>query len=281
MMKWKIVVDSSANIRKLPDTSAAIDLEVVPFYLQIDDETIVDNSEIDFADLFAKFKTADKCTTACPSPATFAESFAGADNVLCFTITGGLSGCYNSAVNGRTMALEDNPEQNIFVFDSRSTGPEMDMLVEKAVEFIDAYDDFDEVVDALKAYHQHTRLVFILQSIDNLVTNGRVSSVAASIVGLLNLRLIGRRTDEGTIELAHRVRGNARVIKKTIAQMEEEGYVGGRIVLAEHLNPSMAEDFKKAVQAKYPNAEITIRPGTGLTAFYAEDGGLIVGYERQ
>lgn len=279
-MEWKIVVDTSSNLREMPDLPENIEFEYVPFYLQVDEETVVDDADVNLAELFDRFKAAEQTASACPSPQAFAEAFTGAKNIICITITSNLSGSYNSAVNGRQLALEQNPEQNIFILDSRTAGGEVDLLAEKAAELIQETHDFEQVVAGLKAYHEKTDVVFILKSVDNLVTNGRVSRLVGSVVGLLNLRLIGTRTPEGTIELSHRVRGNKRGIKKTIAEMESRGYQGGRVVISEHESLDYAQDFEEALLKKYPEAAIEMLRGSALCAYYAERGGVILGFDR-
>src|SRR5699024_12329502 len=131
-------------------------------------------------------------------------NFAADENVSSFTLSTELSESYNSAKQGKQIALEENPEANIHVFDSKSAGGEIDLLVFKAIELAKEGLNFHEVVDGLNKYHEKTYVGYMLKSIENLVKNGRVNKIVGSLVGLLNIHVIGIRSEEGTIEMSNR-----------------------------------------------------------------------------
>lgn len=279
-MKWKIVTDSGSNIREINSLPEDVAFDIIPLILHVEDKDFVDEPFIDIKELIEAVEKAPNSSSACPAPGVYADKFKGADNVLCFTISSNLSGSYNSAELGRTIALEDNPDANIHIFNSRSAGGEMDLLVKKALELIEEDKAFDEVVAELNDYHEHTFVGFMLKSIENLVKNGRVNKVVGSVVGLLNINVIGVRSEEGTIEMSNRARGEKRALNTFLNDIIENGYNGKKMEISHVLNPSLAETLADKVREKFPEADIRINLTSGLCSFYAENGGLIIGYER-
>lgn len=279
-MMWKIVADSGSNLREVEDLPENISLGLVPLVLHLDEIELIDTPDIDTKKLVKDMGKAKETSTACPAPGVYAEAFEGAENVLCITISSEVSGSFNSAVLGRELALEKNPVANIYVFDSKSAGGEIDLLILKAIELIKEGNEFQEVLDDLHAYHEHTYVGYMLQSIKNLVKSGRVSKVVGSIVGLLNINILGIRSEEGTIEMSDRVRGEKRALKKFLSDMIENGFNGNAVEISHVNNRELAEQLAESMLKQFPDAQITIRPTSGLASFYAEDNGLIVGYER-
>lgn len=279
-MKWKIVTDTGSNLREIKDLPNETAFEIVPLIITLDGEQFVDDANLDTEKLIKKMGESENTSTACPAPGVYAEKFKGAENVICFTISNQVSGSFNSAELGREIALEANPDANIYVLDSKSAGGEMDLLIFKALELIQAGKAFDDLINDLNNYHKNTYVGYMLQSIDNLVKNGRVSKVVGSLVGLLNINVLGIRSEEGTIEMSDRVRGEKRAIRRFLKDMTENGLSGNKIEIGHVNNLKLAEKLAEKIKADFPEAEIGIRPTSGLCSFYAEDDGLIVGYER-
>ncbi len=279
-MKWKIVTDSGSNIFEIDDLPEDTSFERVPMLLYLDGEEVIDTPDLDTVELIEKIYSSDKAGSACPSPGVYAEKFEGADNVIAFTITGTLSGSYGSALAGRDLVLEENPDVNIHVLDSKATAGEMDLLIRKAVELIRAEKTFDEVVETLKEYHKTTRLAYMFKSIENFVKNGRVNEFIGSVVGMLNIHVIGIRSDEGTIEMTSRARGEKRAIKAFIKDLINSGFNGRVLEIAHVHNRPLADEIAGILREKYPNVEVTIRNTSGLCTLYTERGGITVGFER-
>ena len=159
-MKWKIVTDTGSNIREVENLPENIAFDIIPLILHLDNKDFIDTSDLDTQELVEEVSKASKSSSACPAPGVYAEKFMGADDVICFTISSELSGSYNSAELGRTIALENNPDANIHIFDTKSAGGEMDLLVWKALDFIKEGRDFQEVIDGLDTYHKtHTQAI--------------------------------------------------------------------------------------------------------------------------
>lgn len=279
-MKWKIVTDTGSNIFEIDNLPENTSFERVPMLLYLDNQELRDTPEIDRTNFIEQMKAANKVGSACPSPGVYAEKFDGAENVIAFTITGALSGSYGSALSGRKLILEENPDRNIFVLDSKSTAGEIDLLIRKTVELIREQKEFNEVVEELKEYHKKTRVAYMFKSIENLVKNGRVNKFIGSVVDRLNIHVIGIRSDEGTIEMTSRARGEKRAIKAFIKDIIENDFNGKMLEIAHVNNEVLAEKIANIMLEKYPQVDIKIRSTSGLCTMYTEDGGITVGYER-
>lgn len=131
-MKWKIVTDSGSNLRKIENLPEEIDFDIVPLILTLNNEEFIDNAEIDTEEVVKKMEEAKNPSTACPAPGVYAEKFKGADHVICFTLSKEVSGSYNSAKLAKEIALENNPNAKIHIFNSKSAGGEIDLLIFKS-----------------------------------------------------------------------------------------------------------------------------------------------------
>lgn len=279
-MKWKIVTDTGSNIFEIENLPEDTSFERVPMLLYLDDEELRDTPDIDRTNLIEQMKNSAKVGSACPAPGVYAEKFDGAENVIAFTITGTLSGSYGSALSGRDLILEENPNKNIFILDSKSTAGEVDLLIRKAVELIHEGKEFNELVEDLKNYHKKTRVAYMFKSIENLVKNGRVNKFIGTVVDRLNIRVIGIRSDEGTIEMTSRARGEKRAIKVFIKDIIDSGFNGRIMEIAHVNNEPLAEKIANIMIEKFPEVNVKIRTTSGLCTMYTEDGGITVGYER-
>lgn len=274
-MKIKIVSDSSSNILEMK----GIDYTSVPLKIIVGEKEFVDDKELDIKNMIATLAAFnDKTSTSCPNSAEWLEAFDDADIVYGFSITSNLSGCYNAAMQAKMMCEEERPDVKIHIFDSLSVGPEVQLLMEKLIEFINAGLGFEETVEKMNEYMTHTHLLFSLESLANLARNGRVSPLVAKAAGLLGIRLVGKASDVGTLEPISKCRGEKKAIAEIIKLMKEHGYKGGPVRIAHCYNEGAAAALKEKIIADFPDAEIQLLLCTGLCSYYAEKGGVLVGY---
>ena len=166
--------------------------------------------------------------------------------------------------------------------DSLSTGPEMALILEKYRELIDSGMAFEDICTTIQDYCDHkSHLLFSLESVNNLARNGRVSPVVAAAVGVLGIRIVGRASDEGTLETLHKCRGEKKAIQQIVTCMLEENYRGGKVRIHHSYNPTGAAKLAETIHVLYPDADISIGLNHGLCGFYAEEGGILVGYESE
>ncbi len=276
-MSYKIVSDSSSDVKEL----SGIDFASTPLKIITDEKEYLDDSSLDVVSMLADLKKyKGKSRSSCPNSAEFLEAFGDSDNVFCITITGNLSGSFNAASIAAREYAEAHPERNIHVIDSLSTGPENALVIEKLRQLINSGKEFSEIKEEISDYNlNHTRLLFALESMHNLANNGRVSPIVAKMAGLLGIRAIGRASEVGTLEMICKSRGASGCIADLLSNMIGDGYAGGRVKIHHANNPSSAEMLKAKILEKFPNAEIDISTAGGLCSFYAEQGGLLVGFE--
>ncbi|MFH0385500.1 DegV family protein [Streptococcus sp. A18] len=281
MSKWKIVADSGCDYRQLAQLAPDTEFVSVPLSIQIGDQTFVDDASLDIDQMVSVMQsTSEAATSACPSTQAYEEAFAGAENVIVVTITGGLSGSFNAARVARDMYLEEHPDAKIHLIDSLSAGGEMDLLVTEINRLIASGLEFEEVVSAITTYQEKSKLLFVLAKVDNLVKNGRLSKLVGAVVGLLNIRMVGEASSEGKLELLKKARGHKKSVTAAWEEMKKAGYKGGRIIMAHRNNDKFFQQFSDLVKETYPEASIEEVATSGLCSFYAEEGGLLMGYER-
>ena len=220
-----------------------------------------------------------KSGTACPSPQDYVDAFGDADYVFCVVITNALSGSCNSARLAKEEYESTNEDKKVFVVDTLSTGPENGLVVEKLCQFIKSGLAFEDICKEITEYMKHTHLIFSLESLTNLANNGRVSHSVARIAGLLGIRLIGKASDEGTLEPTNKARGEKKAIEVLFKNMQNLGYKGGKVIINHCEGEENAEKLKSTILASYPDADIKIYPNRALCSYYAEVGGLLVGLE--
>ena len=279
-MTWKIVADSGCDYRQLPNLAIDTEFISVPLTIQVADQIFIDDADLNIDHMMeTMYATSEASKSACPSPDDYLRAFEGAKHIFVVTITGTLSGSQNSAQLAKNIYLEDHPDTKIHVIDSLSAGGEVDLLVEKLNDLIEQGLSFEEVVQAITAYQEKTKLLFVLAKVDNLVKNGRLSKLIGAVVGLLNIRMVGEASETGTLELLQKARGAKKSLQAAYEEIIKAGYAGGRIVMAHRSNEKFCQQLSELLREKYPQADIKIIPTSGLCSFYAEEGGLLMGYE--
>ncbi len=275
-MNYKIVADSSSDVLALNSVPFAN----VPLVIHAGEKTFVDDENCDVAamtDYMLTYK--GKSSTACPGTQDWLDAFGEAENVFCVTITSGLSGSYNSARIAAEEYMAAHPGRRVHVVDTLSAGPELRLVVEKLQELILAETPFDEIVEEIGKYHKRSFLVFSLQSLHNFVANGRVSPALGALVGLLGIRVVGKASEQGTLEPLSKVRGDKKALNEIVRIMKELGWNGGRVRIAHNENAAMADSLAAALRAVHDKLDVAIERCRGLCSYYAEKGGLLVGFE--
>jgi DegV family protein with EDD domain len=277
MRKLRIVADSSSDILSLDGA----DYAVAPLKIVTATCEFVDDEKLDVHGMCEFLKTyKGKSHTSCPNTADWINAFGGADDVICVTITSNLSGSYNAACTAKKVYEAEREGSRVFVLDSLSTGPEMTLILRKLTELVEEGKEYDGIVESIKKYSQTTGLYFMLRSLRTLANNGRVSHLAAKIIDIAGICLVAKASDVGTIETKHKCRGEARAIDTLIKSINEEGYRGGRVVIGHCENLEGALAVKSKILALYPEADVFVHTLGGLCSFYAELGGILVGFEK-
>lgn len=276
-MNFKIVSDSSSDLQRLD----GVPFESAPLKIITDDKEYVDDANLDVVGMLADLKAyKGRSRSSCPSSGEFTRAFGDAENVFCITITSNLSGSYNAASVAAREYAEEHPDRNIHVIDSLTTGPETALVIEKLRDLILSGKEFNVIKDEITDYNlNHTRLLFALENMHNLANNGRVSPIVAKMAGLLGIRAIGRASDVGTLEMICKSRGPLNTAVDIVSNMVGDGYKGGRVKIHHANNEPAAKLLSDKIHEKFPDATVEIGTAGGLCSFYAEQGGLLVGFE--
>ena len=274
-MSFMIVADSSANILTMADSH----YKTVPMKVVADRE-YVDDIHLDLAEMVKNLQNhKGKSGSSCPNVGEWLEAFGDAEEVFGITITKHLSGSYNAAQQAAQTYMEEHPGRKAYIFDSLSTGPEMMMIVEKIRACEAAGCDFETTKAQVLEYHNHNHTLFCLDSMMNLAKNGRVPMAVAKIAGMLGIRVVGD-VKGGEITPVHKPRGAKKATQALFEMIKERGFQDGNTLRVAHcFGEEAALALKEMVLAEFPNTRFILEPTTALCSFYAEAGGLIIGFE--
>lgn len=276
-MKIKIVTDSAANLYTMDEVA----FEAVPLRIITSEKEYVDTADLQVETMVHELSVyKGKSSTACPSVGDWLAAFEDYDVVYCVTIISTLSGSYNAAMTAKQQYEEENPGKKVFVLDSYSAGPEMKLHVQKLKELVLAGKDYETVCREIREYKEkHTSLVFSLESLHNLANNGRTSHAVAKIAGLLNIRVVGDVSEDGQLHPTDKCRGDKKAVAEIFRNMKRLGYRGAKVLVDHCYNEKTAQSLKETVLAEFPKAEFIIAKTGALCSFYAEKGGLMIGFE--
>lgn len=275
-MNFKLVADSSANVFNM----TGVDYASVPMKIISTQAEYVDEPSLDVAAMVDALKvTKGKSGTSCPNVHDWLQAFDGGDRIFAVTITSNLSGSHASAIQAAADYEAANPGAKVCVIDSLSAGPELGLILDKLQQWIAEGREYEQMVEDIQAYQSHTHLAFSLESLTNLARNGRVNPAVAKIAGVLGIRIMGIASEVGTLEPLHKCRGEKKAIETIVDEMKKRGYAGGRVKIAHCFNENAAETLKGMIHAAWPGADVAIELCSALCSFYAERGGMLVGFE--
>ena len=272
----KLIADSSANLTMLE----GVTYQSVPMTIRAGERDFVDDETLDTHELLDYLAAHNgKSSTACPSLDSWLKAFEGADEIFVITITSSLSGTCASAMAARDVYLQSHPDTKIHVFDTLSTGPEMQLLAERIAALYAMGLSFDVICEKAREYLATTHLLFRLKSLHNLAQNGRVSKLTAGAVGILGIQILSTASSEGTIQPVEKCRGEKKTREAMVQHILDAGYRGGKVRIHHAENPDAAGALAASLRERFPEADIEILPCAGLCSYYAERGGVIVGFE--
>lgn len=277
-MSFRVVVDSCGELtQEMKDSGCFIN---VPLTIMLDDYHIVDDETFDQADFLKRVEEYPDCPkTSCPSPEKYMESYrCDADHIYAVTLSANLSGSYNSAVLGKNLYEEEYGDKPIYVFDSHSASIGQTLIALKIAECEEAGMTFEQVVETVEQFITDQVTYFVLESLEALRKNGRLSGMKALVATALNIKPYCGATPEGTIFQV----GQARGIKKALSKMvdvfvAELKNSEEKIVAISHCNCfERAMDVKRMIEAKITPKKIIVLDTRGISSTYASDGGIIV-----
>ena len=278
-MSFHIVCDSCTDLTEEDLKKGCYTL--VPLTLLVDGEEIIDDETFDQADFLAKVAASkESVKSACPAPESYMEAYSKADDIYVVTLSAELSGSYNSAVLGKNLYEEENGTKNIHVVNSRGAATTQVLIARKLNEYASQGMPFEEVVDKIEEYTTSLRTYFVLETLEVLRKNGRLSRLSATIAGALNIKPVMIGTRDGVIQKAAQARGMKKALAKMVEHMGSEGRdLTRRQFVISHCNCYERAVYVKELIKKHLHAEdVDIVDTKGVSSLYACDGGLIVSY---
>lgn len=278
-MNWNIVADSGSDLITGELNTDLINFEVVPLKIIIGDKEFIDDSNLDIDELLEAMKNEKTAaSSACPSPGDFLECFKKADCSICVTITGQLSGTYNSAMIAKDMLTEEYPEKKAHIVNSGATAGSLVLISREAKRLIESGLSFEEIVPLIDEFAANNEFVFSLSNYDNLVKNGRMSPLSGVVASMLRIRAIAVAQD-GEIKVVNKARGEAKTIHDIIRQMTKRGADKAKsAVITQCKNIEGANKMKAAIEEAFGITDITIYECRGLCTFYSMDGAILVSF---
>ncbi len=277
MRTLRIVSDSSSDILNMEHAEFAYS----PMKIITAEREFVDDKDLSVEEMVGFFdQYKGRSQTSCPNPGDWLEAFGDADDVICVTITSALSGSFNSAQSAKQIYESENAGKRVFVLDTLSAGPEITLVMNKLEELVKEGMPYEEICRDITEYLQNTGLVFMLKSLKNFANNGRVSPLIARIVGIAGICIVGKASSQGTLEPTHKCRGEKHSLDTLLNDLELLGLHHGKVSIGHCQNEKAALMMKDMITAKFKQVQVEIHKLRGLCSFYAEKGGLLVGFEK-
>ncbi len=277
-MSFHIVADSCCELTA--DMKKRGNIEIAPLTLEVGGESILDDETFDQKYFLKRVAECPECPkSACPSPDYFRKSFLnGAERCYAVTLSAQLSGSYNSAVLGANLAQEENEDLKIHVFNSRSASIGETLIAKKIVECEEAGMSFERVVETVELYISTQHTYFVLENLETLRKNGRLSKTKALVASALKIKPVMGATPEGDIVQLDQARGiNKALMKMVDAIVNDAQHVENKTLAISHCNcPERAEMVKEALLERLAVQDVFVLDTQGVSSMYANDGGIII-----
>lgn len=277
-MSFKIVVDSCCDLT--PQMLQDPCFVKVPLTIRVEDSTFVDDESFDQADLLWAMRQSESApSTSCPSPQAYLDAYQGADDVYVVTLSALLSGSHNSAEQARMLLEEDEPQVNVHVFNSCSAAAGEVLVALKVRELAQSGMPFKHVVREAEQFIYKMQTMFVLETLENLRKNGRLTKLQAVVTGALKIKLLMAGTPEGEICKLGQALTMKQALTKMVDKVASDPEHKGRRLVISHCNClERAFQIKAMLEAKCELSEILIVDARGITTVYANDGGIVVAY---
>ncbi len=277
---YKIIIDSCGELTE--ELKADGHYESVPLEMEVNGHRIVDDATFDQQDFLKKIKESPVGPkSSCPSPERYMEAFQGeAEHIYVVTLSKELSGSYNSAVLAKNLYEEEygKEKKQIYVFNSRSASIGETLIGIRVQECEEAGMEFDKIVEVVEAYIGTQHTYFVLETLETLRKNGRLSNLKAFVANALNIKPVMGSTPEGSICQLAQARGMNKALKKMVEEaISKVDDSGERILAISHCNcPMRAESVKEEIERITKFKKIIIADTAGISSMYANDGGVII-----
>ena len=279
MQNIKILGDSACDLTK--ELEIELNAErAVPFYVEVGEETLIDDDTLSMPDLMSKMKACTgKMGSACASPVAWMDAFVKAGGGFAITISSKLSGMYQAAKMGLEMAKDEVSGLVGHVFDSKSAACGEALLVLKIRQFIEKGLSFDAIVKKAEEFIEEMKTFVLLEDVSNLVKNGRMSKIKGTLVNVLGIKPV-LCSNDGEIDIFGKLRGSKNLAGKLLDCIAEckRKIDGNDLVISHCNNPSLANAVKDKAREMFNFGRIIILETKGLSTLYACDKGIILSF---
>lgn len=277
-MTYRLICDSCTDLA--PEMMQDPFVQKAPLTIQVGAETVVDDDNFNQGELLQKMRVwSDAPKTACPSPSAYLDMFLKEGDSYVITLSGLLSGSYNAAMQARAIYREEGGRGNVHVFNSRSASAGQTQIALLVRELAGRGLPFAQVVEKVESYIDRMKTMFVLENLDNLRKNGRLTRMQSIVTGALRVKLLCGATPEGEIQKL----GQGLTVRQTLAKMvgrmaEDQDHVERRLVIAHCNCLERAETVREMVRQKCRFGEILTVATGGIATVYANDGGIVTAY---
>ncbi|MCM1272295.1 MAG: DegV family protein [Clostridium sp.] len=274
-MKFKIVGDSCCDLTK-EELSREYFVNV-PLTLTVGGVDIVDDETLDTKDLLKKMAECEDCPrSACPSPEAYMEAYEGADEVYVVTLSAKLSGSYNSAMLAKNMFLEEHPDVKIYVFDSKSAAAAQHLICEKIEALALKGNKYETIVSMTEEYIKKQATIFVLENLDVMRKNGRMSKVKSIVASVLNIKpvLYGK---DGEIQQLDQAKGMNKALNKMLWHIEKGNFDKKRKVeITQCDSYERCMNVRKILMEKFGFENVVVLEARGVSTLYENRGGIVL-----
>jgi DegV family protein with EDD domain len=277
-MIYRIIADSSCDLTK--ELKEKIGAVLIPMTLNLGDKSYLDDDKLDLpAFMQSMAACVAKVGSASPSPLLFKNAFHGPHTSFAVTLSSRLSGTYESAILAKKM-VEEEGAGDVHVFDSKSASAGETLIALKLHEFITQGFSKQQIISSVENFINDMKTFFVLDSIDNLLKNGRLNKIVGKIISVLHIKPVMGADGNGNIALFSHTRGRNQIVGKLLEQIDKCGKKtdGLRLVIAHCNNLNLADKLKASLEAAYHFKEVLIVPTKGLSSVYADDKGIIIAF---
>ena len=278
-MSFKIVVDSCCDLT--PQMRKDSCFVKVPLTIHSGGSNFVDDDSFDQADLLWSMKQSESApSTSCPSPQAYLDAYrSGAEDIYVVTLSALLSGSHNCAQQAKVLLEEESPERNVHVFNSCSASSGEVLAALKIRELASSGLPFKRVVRETEQFIYRMQTLFVLESLENLRKNGRLTRLQAVVTSALKIKLLCGATPEGEICKLGQALSMKQALSKLVDKMAADPEHEGRVLALCHCNClERAFQVKAWAEERCRFSRVLILEAGGITTVYANDGGIVAAY---
>jgi len=283
-MHIQIMTDSGADLTQ--SMIERYDMKVVPLNVHFGDEHFQSGVDIDIATFYEKMTASDELpTTSAPSPYGFYEAYKEVDPekpILMLSLSQELSTTHDNAVLGKNMLLEEDPSRNIVVLNTKTATSGMTLLVDEAGKCVEEGMEFDALVKHMEERIEQTATLIFLRTVENLIKGGRLDRFKGTIAKTLNIKILMKKSNIGTIEVNEKVRGNKKALRRFLEQIGEytKNVEDKVIAVSYSTTEEKAINFIHEIKDRYAFKDTILTEMGPLIATHAGQGGYVISFFR-